>query len=61
MAKPLTQTKQRKGKNMNPSQSEFDVVVVGAGFSGMYLLHKLRQLGLSARVLEAGADVGGTW
>ena len=46
---------------MNPSQSEFDVVVVGAGFSGMYLLHKLRQLGLSARVLEAGADVGGTW
>ncbi|MEC8697630.1 MAG: NAD(P)-binding protein, partial [Pseudomonadota bacterium] len=40
---------------MNPSQSEFDVVVVGAGFSGMYLLHKLRQLGLSARVLEAGA------
>ena len=46
---------------MKPSQNEFDVVVVGAGFSGMYLLHKLRQAGLSARVLEAGTDVGGTW
>jgi hypothetical protein len=40
---------------------DFDVVVVGAGFAGMYLLHRLRGLGLSARVIEAGADVGGTW
>ena len=39
----------------------FDVVVVGAGFAGMYLLHQLRALGFSARVVEAGADVGGTW
>jgi len=38
-----------------------DVVVVGAGFSGLYLLHRLRQLGLSALALEAGAGVGGTW
>lgn len=38
-----------------------DVVVVGAGFSGMYLLHRLRQLNLTAVVFEAGADVGGTW
>jgi len=38
-----------------------DVVIVGAGFSGMYLLHKLRQLNLSAVIIEAGADVGGTW
>ena len=38
-----------------------DVVVVGAGFSGMYLLHKLRGLGMSAVVFEAGTDVGGTW
>jgi cation diffusion facilitator CzcD-associated flavoprotein CzcO/acetyl esterase/lipase len=41
--------------------SAFDVVVVGAGFAGMYLLHRLRQLGFSARVIEAGSDVGGTW
>ena len=41
--------------------AEFDVVVVGAGFAGMYLLHKLRQQGFSARVLETADDVGGTW
>ncbi|MGQ0482378.1 MAG: flavin-containing monooxygenase [Pseudonocardia sp.] len=41
---------------------EFDAVVVGAGFSGMYMLHRLRDtLGLSARAFEAGDDVGGTW
>jgi cyclohexanone monooxygenase len=39
----------------------FDAVVVGAGFAGMYMLHRLRGLGFSARVFEAGAGVGGTW
>ena len=39
----------------------YDVVVVGAGFAGMYMLHKLRGLGLSVRVYEQGGDVGGTW
>jgi cyclohexanone monooxygenase len=39
----------------------YDVVVVGAGFAGMYMLHRLRQQGLSARVYEQGGDVGGTW
>ncbi|WP_441240495.1 flavin-containing monooxygenase [Tardiphaga sp. 768_D3_N2_1] len=38
-----------------------DVVVVGAGFSGLYLLHKLRGLGLAVKVFEQGGDVGGTW
>ncbi len=38
-----------------------DVVVVGAGFAGMYLLHRLRAVGLTAKVIEAGGDVGGTW
>ena len=38
-----------------------DAVVVGAGFSGMYQLHKLRDMGLSVKVFEAGEDVGGTW
>jgi cyclohexanone monooxygenase len=42
-------------------RGELDVVVVGAGFSGLYLLHRLRQMGMSVRVLEAGAGVGGTW
>ena len=39
----------------------FDAVIVGAGFAGMYMLHKLRQAGLSARVFETGDGVGGTW
>jgi cyclohexanone monooxygenase len=39
----------------------FDVVVVGAGFAGMYMLHRLRGLGLSVRVYEQGDGVGGTW
>lgn len=39
----------------------FDVIVVGAGFSGLYMLHRLRGLGFSVRVFEAASDVGGTW
>ena len=38
-----------------------DVVVVGAGFAGMYMLHRLRDLGFSVRVFEQGSGVGGTW
>ncbi len=38
-----------------------DVVVVGAGFSGLYLIHRLRGAGFSVRAIEAGDDVGGTW
>ncbi len=41
--------------------ASYDVVVVGAGFAGMYMLHRLRKMGLSARVYEQGSDVGGTW
>jgi cyclohexanone monooxygenase len=41
--------------------TDFDAVVVGAGFAGMYMLHKLRTLGFTAKVYEAGSDVGGTW
>jgi cation diffusion facilitator CzcD-associated flavoprotein CzcO len=38
-----------------------DVVIVGAGFAGMYMLHRSRQIGLTAQVFEAGGGVGGTW
>jgi cation diffusion facilitator CzcD-associated flavoprotein CzcO/acetyl esterase/lipase len=41
--------------------TEVDVVVVGAGLSGLYLLHRLRQHGFSTKVFESGGDVGGTW
>jgi cation diffusion facilitator CzcD-associated flavoprotein CzcO len=40
---------------------EFDAIVVGAGFSGLYMLHSLRKQGLSVRVYEQGGGVGGTW
>ena len=43
------------------NDNQFDVVVVGAGFAGMYMLHRLRATGLKTIVLEAGSDVGGTW
>ncbi len=42
-------------------ESVFDVVIVGAGVSGMYMLHRMRGIGLSTQVIEAGSDVGGTW
>ena len=40
---------------------DFDAVVVGAGFAGLYMLYRLRELGLASRVFEAGDGVGGTW
>lgn len=38
-----------------------DAIVIGAGFSGLYMLHKLKSLGMNALVLEAGEDCGGVW
>ncbi|PZU56844.1 MAG: cyclohexanone monooxygenase [Sphingobium sp.] len=40
---------------------DFDVIVVGAGFAGVYLLHRLRSDGYRVRVIEAGDNVGGVW
>jgi len=47
----------------NPTEDSptVDVVVVGAGFSGLYLLHRLRKAGLKAQCFERGEGVGGTW
>ncbi|HKH52229.1 MAG TPA: NAD(P)/FAD-dependent oxidoreductase, partial [Mycobacterium sp.] len=45
----------------DPQQPAIDAVVVGAGFAGLYALHKLRSQGLSVRVYEAAPEVGGTW
>jgi cyclohexanone monooxygenase len=49
------------GKGQSSAAEGYDVVVVGAGFAGMYMLHRLRKRGVSARVYEQGGDVGGTW
>ena len=47
--------------NGSEVRTDVDVVVVGAGFSGLYMLHKLRGLGFTTRVIEDADDVGGTW
>ena len=41
--------------------TDFDAIVIGAGVSGLYQLYRLRELGMTARVFEAGSNVGGTW
>ena len=40
---------------------ELDVLVVGAGFAGLYQLDHLRRLGYNAKIFEAGSDIGGIW
>jgi cyclohexanone monooxygenase len=55
---------EKEGKFMSSAVEkarEVDVVIVGAGFGGMYALYKLRNSGLNLAVIEAGSDVGGTW
>ncbi len=44
-----------------PDENRLDAVIVGAGFAGLYMLHRLRGLGFKSLVLEAGDGVGGTW
>ena len=41
--------------------SDLDVVIVGAGFAGLYMLHRLRGMGFTARIIESAGGVGGTW
>jgi len=40
---------------------ELDACIVGAGFSGVYLLHRLRQEGFNVKIVEAGTALGGVW
>ncbi len=47
--------------NARPDTATLDAVVIGAGFSGLYALHRLREQGLNVRGFEAGTSVGGTW
>ena len=56
---PDTHTQQ--STHNSTAMTVVDVVVIGAGFAGMYMLHRLRQAGFSVLALEAGSGVGGTW
>ncbi len=53
----MTPSDTRRPETSDP----LDVLIIGAGFNGIYQLHRLRQLGFSVRILEAGADLGGIW
>jgi cation diffusion facilitator CzcD-associated flavoprotein CzcO len=43
------------------SAPDYDAIIIGAGMSGLYQLYRLRELGMTVRVFEAGTNVGGTW
>lgn len=49
--------------NPNPAMDEldYDVLVIGGGLSGIYSLHRMRELGVRVKLLEAGSAEGGTW
>ena len=53
--------REKTGGARGASGLDHDVIVIGAGMSGLYLLYRLRALGLDVRVFEAGTGVGGTW
>lgn len=47
--------------NTNDKTTDFDAIVIGAGFAGLSLVHHLREAGLSLRVFDRASDIGGTW
>jgi cyclohexanone monooxygenase len=57
----MTQSQSQPKANGQAARPDFDAVIVGAGFAGLYMLHRLRAMGFRARVIEAGSGVGGTW
>ena len=58
----MAQSTQTAGTEpIDRGDAQFDAIVIGAGVAGLYQLYRLRELGLSVRVYEAGTGVGGTW
>ena len=57
----MPDTKKKTNGTGPAAQTDFDAIIIGAGFAGMYMLYRLREMGLSVRVLEAGGNIGGTW
>ena len=49
------------GSGQTDEVEQYDVVIIGAGVTGLYALHRLRGLGLSVRVVDEASGVGGTW
>ncbi len=57
----MTSTEPASDQSSSPPAAEVDVLVVGAGITGIYQLYRAREAGFSAQLLEAGDGVGGTW
>jgi cation diffusion facilitator CzcD-associated flavoprotein CzcO len=57
----MSQTAQDGRTVPGDSAANADAIVIGAGFSGMYMVYRLRELGMTVRGFEAGSSVGGTW
>ena len=51
----------RLSPSIKPKTNTYDALIVGSGFAGMYMLHKLTEVGLNSVILEEASDVGGTW
>jgi cation diffusion facilitator CzcD-associated flavoprotein CzcO len=49
------------GRERSENVEQFDVIIIGAGVTGLYALYRLRERGFSVRVFEAGGGAGGTW
>jgi cation diffusion facilitator CzcD-associated flavoprotein CzcO len=49
------------GDGDSTTEAEFDAIIIGAGFSGLAMLHHLNQIGLRSVVLDSASGVGGTW
>ena len=60
MRHPLQQTP-TVGTDLSEEGEQFDVIIIGAGVTGLYALYRLRARGLSVRAFEEGGSVGGTW
>jgi phytoene dehydrogenase-like protein len=57
----MNPTRERRATMTSQQQPDFDVIAVGAGFAGLGLIHYLREAGLTIRVFDKAADIGGTW
>src|ERR1700738_2986350 len=57
----MSEIQKPANNNGDKPVNDVDAVVVGAGFAGLYMLYRLRELGFTVEVLEAGTESGGTW
>ena len=57
----MSATPEMARRSQAGSTRDFDGIIIGAGISGMFMLYRLRELGMTARVFETGTNVGGTW